>query len=159
MSKKSFTCSFFNYCIAGFFRASKFSWFIWKSDFIHFIFILTSTMQTTPTLILRLCTFNVHFWSLENGKNKTIPEWSKSSIWYALSKQAIAETDTWSAVPVNMVLFMGVATIRGAKQPLVVNKWPKYCKAHLGKAVWRSATMNNNRLFSGFQIHTNQSWW
>ena len=45
------------YCIVGFFHAAKFSCFRRKPDFIHLIFVMMFTMQTMPTLILRLCAF------------------------------------------------------------------------------------------------------
>ena len=48
-------------CIAGLFRPAKFLCFMKKSDFVRFIFVLTYTMQTTPTLMLLLCVFNFLF--------------------------------------------------------------------------------------------------
>ena len=47
-----------------------------------FIFVLMSTIQSTPTLTLRLCVFNFCPWSLENEKNKSLARRNKPTIWY-----------------------------------------------------------------------------
>ena len=65
-----------SYRIAVFFCVAKFCALGGKSDFIRFIFVLTSTKQTTPTctLILWLHAFNFLFWSLENEETKIWPD-------------------------------------------------------------------------------------
>ena len=68
------TSNYFNwmYCIAGFFCTAKFPFFRRKFGFVHFLFVLTSTTQTTCILILQLCAFNFCVWRLENEKNESL---------------------------------------------------------------------------------------
>ena len=61
------------YRIAGFFHVPKLLFFREKSD-VHFVFVLTSTTQTIPILILRLCAFNFRVCRLENEKMKVWPD-------------------------------------------------------------------------------------
>ena len=70
--------------IADVFRAVEFSCFKKKSDFVHFVFVLMFTMQSTPTLILWLRAFNFYLWTLENEKNVRLVWWNKLFIQYLL---------------------------------------------------------------------------
>ena len=64
---------------------------------------------------------------------------------------------------IRLVMFVGVATIRGTKLPLVVNTWPSIAKHTLGRlfgAVLSSATMNNNNhsLHSRYTPTSHNGW-
>ena len=60
------------YCKADLFCAANFSCFIVRSDSIRFIFVLMSTTQITPSLIVWLHALNFHFWSLLRTKKMKV---------------------------------------------------------------------------------------